>query len=169
MLDGRTLWRDNIWNETEIWAKPFVQKVRERSTCVAHQLSMTLDFGSGHHLKVVRLSSMLGFTLGIESAYDSLLLSLLLSLCQKKKKSRERTKQQEQVHRILLRYLVLLPAQWKITLEGFLHRNDSECCAENGFLGSTTGRREKSSKSDRSLREMYWYLGLEIDSGKKKK
>ena len=55
--------------------------------CVKHP---SLDFGSGHDPRVVRLSPMLGSVLGVESAWDSLspsappLLTLPLSLPLKK-------------------------------------------------------------------------------------
>ena len=39
-----------------------------------------LDFSSGHDLRVVRWSPMSGFTLGLDSAWDSLSLLLHLSL-----------------------------------------------------------------------------------------
>ena len=54
----------------------------------------TLDFGSGHDLRVVRLSPKLGSVLGVEPALASLFLSALpprwcaLSLSKKKKKKK---------------------------------------------------------------------------------
>ena len=42
---------------------------------------LTLDFGSGHDLRVMRSSPKSGSTFSMESAWDSLSLSLSLSLC----------------------------------------------------------------------------------------
>ena len=41
---------------------------------------LTLDFGSGHYLRVVRSSPELGSVLSVEPAWDSLSLSLSLPL-----------------------------------------------------------------------------------------
>ena len=42
-------------------------------TWVAHSIKhLALDFGSGHDLRVMGLSTALGSTLGMESAWDSL-------------------------------------------------------------------------------------------------
>ena len=48
---------------------------------MAHSVEyLTPDFGSGHDLRVVGLSPVLGSALGMEPAWDSISLSLSLSL-----------------------------------------------------------------------------------------
>ena len=52
---------------------------KKRGALVAYSVKhLTLDLGSGHDLRVVRLSSVMGSALGVESAWDSLSLSLPL-------------------------------------------------------------------------------------------
>ena len=50
-----------------------IRNANSWSTWVAKSVSnqVTLDFGSGHNLRVVRSSPMSGYTLSVESAWDA--------------------------------------------------------------------------------------------------
>lgn len=51
----------------------------------------------------------------------------------------------------MVRHFVLLSDQCKVTIEDFLHSNDSACCAETGLDVTTSGKR-MNSESDSSPR-----------------